>query len=283
MIVIQNARIRAEINPQGAELTHLIVDGEERLWQGDPAWWSGRSPVLFPFVGALPQQGYAAEGKHYQIARKHGFARTSLFSVERADDLSAVFLLTDSDATRSVYPYAFALRVTFALEGDTLSVTYRVDNTGDRPLYCSVGSHEAYATPEGVEQYEVVFEQPETAARYLVKPAGQMTGESRPFFDHTTVYRPKASDFVDDAVICKDIRSRRVTLRRQDGQKAVTIAFPGCDYLLFWQKPNAPFFCVEPWSGIGQSDEVSRIEDFEGIHRVEAGENLTRTHTVTVH
>ena len=37
----------------GAQLTSLALNGNEYLWQGDPAFWGKHAPILFPIVGSL--------------------------------------------------------------------------------------------------------------------------------------------------------------------------------------------------------------------------------------
>lgn len=55
LIHIQNENVSAEINTLGAELVSFKGDdGFEHIWQGDPKYWGGHAPVLFPIVGATP-------------------------------------------------------------------------------------------------------------------------------------------------------------------------------------------------------------------------------------
>ena len=59
MIEIKNERLTAVFSTHGAELQSLRdQNGVERIWQGDPAFWTGHAPVLFPVAGAL--RGLAA-------------------------------------------------------------------------------------------------------------------------------------------------------------------------------------------------------------------------------
>ena len=55
MKTISNEYLTVVIDPQGAEMQSLkhTASGREYLWQGDPAYWEGRSPILFPAVGGL--------------------------------------------------------------------------------------------------------------------------------------------------------------------------------------------------------------------------------------
>lgn len=281
MITLQNGYLSVEINEFGAELSSVKIGNTEFMWQGDPAVWSGRAPIMFPFCGMLPTGGYIIDGKPYDPDCKHGFARRSLFEVESVLSTAATLVLRDNEETRRIYPYAFALKVRFALDGYALKVKYTVENHGNTPLYFSIGSHEAYACPEGVEAYEVVFEQAETAGRYLVGASGHLLPDPVPFFENTTVYEPKADDFTIDAIVTKDIRSRKVVLQKKGGGRRITVKFPDAPYLLFWQKPGAPYLCIEPWCGIAQQEHGDRhIENLEGIESVAPGKSFVRHHTI---
>ena len=281
MITLKNGYLTVQVNEMAAELSSVIYRGVEFMWQGDPAVWSGRAPIMFPFCGMLPEGGYVADGKTYDLPLKHGFARHSLFEVESALDTAATFVLRDSEKTRAMYPYRFTFKARFALDGNALKVTYSVKNDDERPMYFSFGAHEAYACPEGVEAYEIVFDRPETAGRYTVAPSGHLNPDPVPYFKNTTVYEPKAADFEIDAIVTKEIRSRRVTLQQKGGGRRITVDFPGFPFLLFWQKPGAGYLCIEPWCGIAQQQHADRhIERLEGIESVAPGEVFTRSHTI---
>ena len=54
MIQLKNDKISAAFKTMGAELSSLKdAEGTEYLWQGNPDYWSGQAPVLFPIVGCL--------------------------------------------------------------------------------------------------------------------------------------------------------------------------------------------------------------------------------------
>ncbi len=74
MFSIKNDQITASINPFGAELSSLQMQGQEYLWQGDTNIWSGRAPILFPIVGTLAKNQMRYRGNAYTMQR-HGFSR----------------------------------------------------------------------------------------------------------------------------------------------------------------------------------------------------------------
>ena len=73
MVIIENKSIKAQINPQGAELISLFHKEFqlEYMWSGDPAYWAKHSPILFPIVGTLKDNQYIHNGKTYEMGR-HG-------------------------------------------------------------------------------------------------------------------------------------------------------------------------------------------------------------------
>ena len=89
----------ARVETLGAELVSCRDEGGlEYIWGGDPAYWAGRNPLLFPVVGNLRDGKVSVGGKEYAMER-HGFARRREFRVaERAED-RAVLELTDSPET----------------------------------------------------------------------------------------------------------------------------------------------------------------------------------------
>lgn len=165
-VSLRHRRLSAAVDPMGAQLLSLQLDGCEYLWQGDPRFWARRAPVLFPIVGSLrdgraePVQGPCVMGRH-GIARNYEHA-----VVDRAADGSSVtFELRDSDETRAAYPYGFKLNMIYAITGEaTLSQTFRVTNTGDATLPFCVGGHPAFNVPMGASPQDAAAVEGETCA-----------------------------------------------------------------------------------------------------------------------
>ena len=69
MITIRNGIWGARISETGAELKSLVAlsSGQEYIWSGDPAWWNGSAPVLFPVIGGLKGGEYSYQGKTYTL------------------------------------------------------------------------------------------------------------------------------------------------------------------------------------------------------------------------
>ena len=279
MVVLDNGIIKAEIVELGAEIRRLTVNGEDRFYDGNPEFWTGVAPVLFPVCGGLKGGKYTIDGVSYEMP-KHGFAKKSVFKVEQSCNTSAVFLLKSNSETQKMFPWEFEFRIKYTLHGESIKVSYDVLNLADSTMYMSLGSHEAYACPEGVEDYDIIFEKKETLKAFLLDGTDLTRNYEVVLKDSDTL--PLYNKYFEvDALIFTDIKSRFATLRNRKNGKSVSVKFPGCDYLLIWTKPNAPYLCIEPWAGIPSfPDESDDISLKEGINPVASGEHYKLSHQI---
>lgn len=122
---IGNQDLTVDVSSLGAEMQALRTsDGGSWLWTGDAAFWTGRSPILFPIVGKAPDDKIAIDGTAYPMAQ-HGFARRSEFTLAASTATMCRFELAASDATLAVYPFNFLMAVEHAVEGRALTVSAR--------------------------------------------------------------------------------------------------------------------------------------------------------------
>ncbi len=281
MIRLQSSALTVEISEIGAEIHHVVdKNGVERIWQADPAVWASHTPLLFPIAGALRDDTWYYEGKAYTMP-KHGFVRKLPFEVERADGQSAVLVLRGEAAKDPGFPFEYELRVIYVLSGEALTVTYRITNLGDKPMYYSIGSHAGYACEGGIERFELYFPEDEALEQTLLC-GSLIRHETRPIPLTDHVLKVKAEDFRDDALVFLNAKSRSVTLRRSDRAYEVKVDFPQCDVLLLWTKPGAPYLCIEPWCNAPDwVDSNQQMAEKPGMIRVEAGCHSDVTHTMT--
>ena len=175
--------LRAAVDSHGGELVSLRdAAGTEYIWNGDPAFWPGRNPLLFPIVGNLKDGQVLFHGQPYEMSR-HGFARDLDFSPVERDDRHVVLELRESPETLSRYPFPFSLRVCHTLTEDGFSTAFRVENTGSAPMPFCIGAHTAFRCPlhkgERFEDYQIVFDRPEQADTVLLTPEGLVSHDGR--------------------------------------------------------------------------------------------------------
>ena len=132
---IENEILRLTVDTHGAEPVSVLhkPTGAELLWQGDPAVWGRHAPILFPYTGKLTGGKMIAKGVEY-AGGQHGFARDVEHAMTRHADNLLEFELHANAETLPKWPYAFVLRSTFTLEGETVHHTLTVEN----PVLCGV-------------------------------------------------------------------------------------------------------------------------------------------------
>ncbi len=281
MVTLQNEFLTVQISPFGAELKSIQKNGVEYIYPSREEVWSGSAPILFPITGGLKEDTYTHGGKTYYL-QKHGFARESLFELAESTETHARFRLTDSEQTRASYPFSFIFDAVYDLSGDTLSVSYQVKNKSDETMYFSVGAHEGYYTPEGIEEYDMIFDSPVTLDHTALWGNLLSTTKRRVMTNSTTlpIYE---KFFVVDALVFEGITEKSLTFRNRKSGRGVRICYPFAPNLLVWHMPNAPYLCIEPWAGIpdrvGTSFELKEKED---IISLSVGEEYCATHTITI-
>ncbi len=277
LTTIKNDALTVVISSRGAELQSVReADGTERLWQGDPAFWSGRAPIMFPVCGGLKEDAYYLDGKRYEMS-KHGFARLAEWTIEKTEADCAVFLLTEQ---RPGFPFRYEFRAAYRLEGASLLISYEVRNCDDRAFWFSVGSHEAWATPGGLEKYTVVFEQPERLAVSQLE-GSLILREPVVMAENAAELPLKTEYFAVDALVFPELKSRSVTLKSSVSNKKIRVDYAGMDVLMLWTKPGADYICIEPWCNAPDYvDADMLIEHKPGMICLRPGEAEERTHRI---
>jgi len=282
---IASGALAAEIAPFGAELQRLTTAaGEELLWDGDPAWWTGHAPLLFPIVGGLKDGRYRLGGRDYTLP-KHGFARTSAFRLVGSQEDRATFRLEDSAETRAHYPFAFALDMTFAVAGATLEMTASITNRDAVALPFSFGFHPAFRWPLPVggdkSAHRLVFAKGEPSPIRGVSADGLLTGPLPSPVDGR-VLSLRDDLFAHDALVWDAVASRSLRFEGAGG-RALDIGFPDMPMLGVWMKPGAGYLCIEPWQG--HADPEGFDGDFRekpGVVEVAPGDFMAFRMTVAV-
>jgi galactose mutarotase-like enzyme len=268
MPILQNDHIRAHIATRGAELTRLQDRrGTDFLWDGDPTWWSGRAPFLFPIVGKAPKDKIVVDGREYPM-RQHGFARTSEFTVTRADETECCLRLAASSETRAQYPFNFVLDVRHAIGGPSLLIEVIIRNVDDRPMPVSFGFHPALRWPlveaGPRDGHILVFADREPAPVRRLQD-GLLSRDRHPSPVVDGRLELKDSLFADGAIIFDQLTSRRIDHIAPSG-RSVTIEFPSMPHLGLWSRPGAGFICIEPWQGYAAPiDFTGELSSKEGM------------------
>lgn len=260
--VIQNDFLTVTVSDLGAELMSVkTADGHEYLWQGDPKYWSGRAPIMFPICGRLFNGEYTYLGKTYTMPN-HGFARKSVFTLKSASRSFVTLELAANEETRAQYPFDFVLDVTFTLVGNLLDVKYEVKNKDERDLIFSVGGHPAFNVPldkgVGFEDCYVEFAKKCEALRVNFSETCFLTHKDKIYEEGGVKRIDLRHDLFDEDAIFLYNVNKEIKLASEKTKRSVTMYFNGMKYIGLWHAPktDAPYVCIEPWTGIPATDGV---------------------------
>ncbi len=278
---IKSDLLTVEINSVGAEIKSVKNnDGVEFMWDANPDIWANSAPVMFPICGGLKEDKYIYNGKEYSLT-KHGFVRFAPFEVEAESENSVTMLYKSNEETLANYPFEFEFRVIFAVSENSLNVTYSVKNLTDGEMYFSVGCHEAYATPEGIEEYDIVFDKPETLDAYGLD--GNLISQNKTrIIDNSDTLALNDDFFKIDALVFMEHKSNACTLCHKNGTRKIKVEYPDFPQLLLWHKYGAKYLCIEPWCGmadiIGSGYDIT---EKAGILRIDKNADYSVSHKIT--
>ena len=285
---ISNDVITINVATKGAELQSLFHKQHklEYMWSGDPAYWGKYSPVLFPIVGELKDKTYNYQGKVYHLNR-HGFAREMEFEVAEQNETSITFSLRSNNDTLEIYPFEFDFLVKYTLIESALEITFIVQNKGSEKMLFSVGAHPAFKVPlvEGTtyEDYELVFNEKETAKRWPISKDGLIETTATPFLNDQTSIQLKKELFSADAIVLKQLMSNSVAIQSAKTTHGLKVSFADFPFLGIWAAKGADFVCIEPWCGIADSVTASgNLEEKEGINTLQPGNKFEVSYTIEV-
>ena len=251
---IENSFLKISVSDHGAELTGIYdkVNDREVLWQADPAYWKRHAPVLFPNVGRNYKDIWRLNGKEYP-SRQHGFARDSEFICTDITDTSLTFVMKSSEETLKVYPFAFALKITYTLKEHDLDVCWEVVNKDSETMYFTIGGHPAFRVPvrEGESQsdYRLAFEEQDALTYLLIDTSvGTVIADephTLPLENGTCAIDPHMFD--KDALVFDNGQIQKAGILFPDGSPYLTLTSEGFPNFGIWSVPGAPFVCLEPW------------------------------------
>lgn len=287
MITIQNNKLKATFHELGAELVSLInlETGKEIMWSGNPDFWGGISPVLFPTVGALKNEQYIFEESLYELPR-HGFARKRNFNLKNTSDSEITFELTSDEETLKIYPFEFNLEIKYTLTENKLTVYYRVKNTAEKEMYFSLGAHPGFAidTENGLNysDYEIVFSDDEKLDIHPL--VDNLISNKTKIIELENKTLPLTYElFSKDALVMTTMKSKKLILQNNKNNQKVIFSFSNFPYFGIWAAKNADFVCLEPWQGIADLENHNQqLTEKFGILKLEKNEDWKADWTVEI-
>lgn len=290
MQTLKNDVLTVQVSEHGAELQSIMKGETEYLWQGDPAYWGRRSPVLFPIVGSVWEKRYRVDGKEYELGQ-HGFARDMDFRLVSENESEVRYRLESDEKTLECFPYPFVLEIAYRLHGNKLDVIWDVINPAEKDLYFQIGAHPAFIYPDYSQQSKergfLSFGKTEGLQCIRIKEKGCVDAQTKyPLEIPADGKLPIASDTFDaiDTIMLQDSQVNEVNMYRADGTPWLGMTFDA-PVIGIWSPPGkvAPFICLEPW--YGRCDRAGYEGDYkekDWINRLAPGQSFHSVYTIEV-
>ncbi len=288
LYTVKNDKFSISVDTFGGQWASFkTADGNELLWQGNPEFWSGQAPILFPIVGKIRKDRIVIDGRIYDIP-KHGLIRKSEWTLsEQGEDFIEMEINSNED-TLKAYPFSYNVKARYTLTENGVKNTFIVTNTGDGKMPFCIGGHPAFNLPfeEGyvLEDYVIEFGTEET----LKSPVNYDEGLLNPNVTKNEITNCKTLPitnelFATDAIIYDNFKKKEISIKNPKTGKAITMDFSELEILALWKPYDAsPFLCLEPWLGCGTIDtEDDRIESKKCVRYAKAGESFDCSFTVS--
>ncbi len=266
---LKNNSLTVGINSFGAELSSVIKNNMEYIWQANADVWPRHAPVLFPIVGKLNAGSYSYQSNSYSLSQ-HGFARDNEFMCVEQTETKLVFELTANKELLKKYPFHFSLQITYSITNDVLKTEYSVFNPDNTNLYFSIGAHPAFNCcfykEDVFEDMELIFPSKNALVVNTLND-GLITTYTKQINLLNNRLPITKELFDNDALVMMNNQIDDVYLLSKKSQLGVKMNCKHWPYFGIWTKKQSnQFICLEPWYGIADMENSnSNIEKKEGI------------------
>ncbi|MBO4816544.1 MAG: aldose 1-epimerase family protein [Clostridia bacterium] len=266
--------LKIEVENKGAELMSIKFNNKEMLHNGKE-YWDRRAPILFPMVGRLRDDKTIINNKEYSIPQ-HGFAKDMKFELIQETENTKIYFTRSNLETLKMYPFEFELYVTYEIQGDTLSVKYKVINKDKKDMLFGIGGHPGFKIDSKQEEYYFELEKIENEIEFM-EVAGKYISNtpSKNLLIDGKIIDIKEDSFINDAIMIKNFKSKTITLKQNNNKKILEFDISEFPVLGIWSIPNAPFICIEPWFNTADKViETGYFKDKEGIKVLKPNEQF---------
>ena len=285
---LKNEFYAATVSSLGAEMISLKGrDGRELLWQNNLGeGWANHAPLLFPFAGRLKDNEFIYGGRAYPM-KIHGFADASEFSLESKTETEITLSLSSSEETRELFPFDFLFTATYTLDGESVRLTVKVENTGKKSLPYVFGWHPGFLLPsedgQDIEDYAVKFK--DKAEIVWAHGKGGILAERHftPYPVSNSEYRLCENEIYENDTMIFLEAGNEVTLKADGHPYELNMSWSeNLPVLCIWKIPRneAKFICIEPWTHLSARGERSNYLDERPMHRLESGKADTYEYTL---
>ncbi|MEY2574842.1 MAG: hypothetical protein QOF80_329 [Verrucomicrobiota bacterium] len=278
----EDAGLRLIVSRLGAELISVARRNAAGEWIGflnrdneigpPEKGWANHATVMGYYLHRIKDERTLYRGQEIR-GGTHSFLRGKTWHrVESDRDGELTYRITPEDFSATEYPLKVSLDLTYRVEGERISVSFRFRN--DEPeltAHVEFGLHPGFAA---TSFHSFHFEMPAGRYRRHFSPGNYLTGETEDI-QFAGGEMPFEREKLPGSYILElvDVPDRRFTFSDPPSRRTVSLDLTGVPYLTLWSD-GGPFLCIEPCWGLTDHHEQRAFEDKEGIQRIAAGEEF---------
>jgi len=291
-VTIQNEELSVTLAKKGAELQSIrhISTGVEYLWQGDPEYWAGRSPNMFPVNVRFKDNRYTYKNTEYEMPRM-GLAIEAQFETmektgDKKKDGKVVQVLNSSESTLQYYPFPFQLKIVSQVKGLKLLQKYKVTNTGEEILYFALGGHPGFNAPfikkRDRSDYQYLFSESMHARRNEIVDS-LIQKNQVDFLKDEDRLTLSDSRIPNGGMFLLDNDSRQIGIALKGRKPYVTVDLGDFPNTNLWSPPGMPYAAIEPMVAHHDfQDTALAIEGKSFLIKLSPGKSRTYHFTITI-
>ena len=277
--ILRSNKLIVTIQSKGAEISSILFNDLEYIWQAKPDVWPRHTPVLFPIVGKLRNNTFNYNSASYALSQ-HGFARDKEFKMIKQTDSEVTFELGSDMETEKIFPFQFKFQIKYAIENEMVVCQYSIINpSSEADLFFSVGAHPGFKVPlletEKFTDYALIFH---NSKKFFVTELsdGLLTNTKKELILKEGDLKITDDLFNADALVFENSQIDSIGLRSTVSGKGVELQCKNWPYFGIWSKKGCnEFICLEPWYGIADSiDSTGDIKTKNGIIHLEPSEEF---------
>lgn len=283
-VSISNSHLEVEINPFGAELWSIQdKKGNEYLWQGDPEYWGGRAPNMFPVNVRFKDERFTYNGKEYEMPRM-GLAKISTFKIAEKQKDKVIFELKSDKATLKHYPFPFELQIIYQLKQNRLIKKFIVENTGSETMFFALGGHPGFRFPFENEREKNQYTFTEKFKLKRTEVANSLVQSNQiQWLNHENSLPLGDSRIPDGGMFVKNMPSRTIGVGVVGQPAYIELNLEDFPNVNIWSPPGMPFACIEPMVGHHDFQETELdIEKKSYLEKLEAGERAAYQFSIVI-
>lgn len=234
--------------------------------------WANHATVMGYYLHRIKNERTLYRGQEIR-GGTHSFLRGKTWHRVTSDrDNELFYRITPADFSAVEYPLKVSLDLTYRMEGERVSVSFRFKN--DEPeltAHVGFGLHPGFAA-RSFDSFR--FEMPAGLYRRHFSPDNYLSGETEEIrFPGGEM--PFAKDKLQGSYILElvDVPDCTFTFSDPPSGRTVVLDLAGIPYLTLWSD-GGPFLCVEPCWGLTDHHEQRAFENKEGIQKIPAGQEL---------